>query len=458
MRWYWFIIWGVLFWLMLNWFASSVGLADTKTTNNLITNGNFETGNANGWTTSGDVQVLNDCCELNGVSSNYDLEFGDNGSITQDFNLSTNTITQNMLNNGITLNSTVEIQNGECGVAGCWGGTGNADTFQITLTIKDTNGNVLATTTNTRTDITGINGANFTDTLIYNGVGSNIGNLGVGGSDGNAPANLGGPNLDNIAVTMTYDDTVLAEEITNELIEISEELQEIITNIIYEEFAEEFIMEEPEIMEEIELVSQEMVIEIIEEIQESLPEPAMEEEIEIAQAPEVIEEMEMAEEATEIIEEIFEEELPMIVENEETIEEEKPNEEITEEKTQIVKKKVAVKTQKKKTAKPKIDKIMAKIDAKVKDIDKNLKLKNLIKIDIMTEEQVSLAAYNVPFYKSKDIYLDQLNIQDARKIYTNVSLANYTDNDIMGIKARKIGILNWEKQKLLLELKALKNG
>ena len=211
MRWYWFIIWGVLFWLMLNWFASSVGLADTKTTNNLITNGNFETGNANGWTTSGDVQVLNDCCELNGVSSNYDLEFGDNGSITQDFNLSTNTITQNMLNNGITLNSTVEVQNGECGVAGCWGGTGNADTFQITLTIKDTNGNVLATTTNTRTDITGINGANFTDTLIYNGVGSNIGNLGVGGSDGNAPANLGGPNLDNIAVTMTYDDTVLAE-------------------------------------------------------------------------------------------------------------------------------------------------------------------------------------------------------------------------------------------------------
>ena len=51
------------------------------TTGNLITNGNFETGNANGWTTSGDVQVLNDCCELNNVPSNYDLEFGDSGSI-----------------------------------------------------------------------------------------------------------------------------------------------------------------------------------------------------------------------------------------------------------------------------------------------------------------------------------------------------------------------------------------
>ena len=37
--------------------------AEEITTDNLITNGNFETGNANGWATS-DVQVLNDCCEL----------------------------------------------------------------------------------------------------------------------------------------------------------------------------------------------------------------------------------------------------------------------------------------------------------------------------------------------------------------------------------------------------------
>ena len=85
----------------------TTSLAEEITTNNLITNGNFETGNANSWTTSGDVRVLNDCCELNNVPSNYDLEFGNSGSINQDFDLSSDTFTQNMLDNGITLDSTI---------------------------------------------------------------------------------------------------------------------------------------------------------------------------------------------------------------------------------------------------------------------------------------------------------------------------------------------------------------
>ena len=179
-------------------------LADSQTTGNLIINGTFENNNSNNWTTSGDVQVLGDCC-----GSNYDLEFGDSGSIEQSFALISDDITQPMLNNGITLNSSVLVQNGECGVSGCWGGTGGADTFTIRLQIRDSDNNILSVTTQERTNVTGINGKDFTDSVSYTGIGSNIGNIFLSGSDGNSPANLGGPNLDNISVTMTYDSTVL---------------------------------------------------------------------------------------------------------------------------------------------------------------------------------------------------------------------------------------------------------
>ena len=79
-------------------------------------------------------------------------------------------------------------------------------------------------------------------------------------------------------------------------------------------------------------------------------------------------------------------------------------------------------------------------------------------MDAMMEDQVSLDSYNVAFYKPKDIYLEQLNIFDLRKIYANVSLASYVNNDKMVIKARKLGVLNLKKQKLLIELEMLKNG
>ena len=169
------------------------------TTNNLITNGDFETGNANGWTTGGDGRVLEDCCTLNNRTSNYDYEFGDSGYISQQFDLTSNSITTDMLDNGITLNSTIEVQNGECNVQGCWGGnTGAADTFTNQLKIKDVTGKTLAEVTQSRTDTTGIAGQDFQDTLIYTGTGSYYGNIRISGTDANAPATLGGPNVDNI--------------------------------------------------------------------------------------------------------------------------------------------------------------------------------------------------------------------------------------------------------------------
>lgn len=524
-------------------------VAEEQTTNNLITNGNFETGNANGWTATGDVQVLNDCCELNGVASNYDVEFGDNGAIEQNFNLTSDTITQPMLNNGITLNSSIEAQNGECGVAGCWGGQGGADTFSNTLTIKDNAGNVLATVTTNRTDITNINGQNFTDRLIYTGVGSNIGNINISGSDANAPANLGGPNIDNVSVTMTYDNAVLASSVQTSLVEVSENLS---TEFI--EFREIFkklelneeIQFEPVTMEEAEEFEQPTMIIALPEPKEELGKggnmfvfqppslllsekeeptnmmsppmmaylsPSEEEPTEITAspvetftkmftpAPEPKEqgpgpgvstlplmseeqeeesgmnampmlEPEEQEEASSEQEPELEPEKEVATNAPEKKEKEKEVKKINEEKSkekksvrkatakpsiQNAKTKKQKSIQQKKIIKANLVKIMDQIDAQVKDIGKNLQVKNVIKLQAMMDNS-KLDLYQKEFYKPQDIYMQQLNIQDNRQLYANVSLDTYIQNDKIGNKTKVLNQIRQEKQRLLIELEMLKNG
>ena len=102
---------------------------------------------------------------------------------------------------------------------------------------------------------------------------------------------------------------------------------------------------------------------------------------------------------------------------------------------------------------------MDKVDEDVKDIAKNLALKNIIKIKAMTSEQASLSLYkNALFYIPKDVYLDQLNIFDNRQIYKNVNLASYKNNDKIAVKTNALKKINIKKQKLLLKLEELKNG
>jgi uncharacterized membrane protein YobD (UPF0266 family) len=47
---------------------------------------------------------------------------------------------------------------------------------------------------------------------------------------------------------------------------------------------------------------------------------------------------------------------------------------------------------------------------------------------------------------------------DNRKIYNNVSLANYIGNDPINIKENKLYKINLEKQRLLIEIRELNNG
>ena len=187
---------------------------------------------------------------------------------------------------------------------------------------------------------------------------------------------------------------------------------------------------------------------------------------------------EMPEESTEMTEEVIEEENTEMA-KEETVEEkptkmveatnEKEKEEIKEEKpTSETSSKSAVQTKKltkqekiqqKKAIVKNLARIMDKVDSDIKDISKNLAVKNIIKMEAMTSEQASLNAYaNTAFYAPKNIYLDQLNIFDNRQIYPNTNLASYTQNDKIEIKARKLQEINSRKQKLLMELEILKNG
>lgn len=272
-------------------------VANADTSQNLISNGTFDNGTA-GWTLSGDAQRIGDCCP-----GGHDLEFGDYGSIEQTFKLYSDTITQPMLDNGITLNSTVEVQNGEGGVGSWAPNRGGADTFTIRLQIKDNQGSVLATTTQERTDVTGINGQDFTDTVSYTGTGANVGNIFISGSDANAPARLGGPNVDNISVTMEYDPVVLSTEIVEEIQEIFEEIEtiEFEEPVVEEVVVEEYIVEEIEYIEPVEeIVEIEETIllsEIVtEEVYEENVETTVEEES--VQAEEIIEPTETAEETT----------------------------------------------------------------------------------------------------------------------------------------------------------------
>ena len=102
-------------------------------------------------------------------------------------------------------------------------------------------------------------------------------------------------------------------------------------------------------------------------------------------------------------------------------------------------------------------KSMEKIDAQVKDIGKNLKLKNLVKIKLMSDNDVLLDYANIPFYQPKNIYLDQINIRDNRILYNNVTLVSYQQKDPIFQAQKELFEIRQEKQKLIRELQILKN-
>ena len=500
----------------------TTGSSATTLTNNLV---------YNGFTITCDTQVSNACGSahpsIGEIEASHDLTVTATGSLVGVTGTSTpdglsHTSTQAKLNGGINLSSSVSVQNCEWSSSSyrCGSYTGAVDSYTITMKIKDSDGNVLASSTKIRTDDAGYNAnaRTFDDSLHYNGVHANTYEWSWKGVDGSESTSVAvrGPNLlgAEMALDFPTDDyealsqaeieeinealgtanlteseiwnviSGIEESIGMELnvategavvsVELNEETMQVIVHTSKEASVKEVakVQEVIQTMNEtkaVETLKKEVIQEVMKEIYEEpkttqtksfamVPKEkavsSKKEETKVSKAPPGMtpakeEEKEEVKEEQPIVKETQEEK--------EVAQEESSSESSTEvssastsEQKKIQAKKALVKN---------LDRVMTKVDANIKDIAKNLQIKNLIKLEAMTSEQASLDLYaKALFSQPKDIYLQQLNIFDNRQIYANVSLASYIKTDRVAIKANALHEINLKKQRLLIELEQVKNG
>ena len=270
----------------------------------------------------------------------------------------------------------------------------------------------------------------------------------------NATENHYGVDLREPSLTVTYesDPFVLNEDIRDEIKNVLEEFKPEKEFIVKEEFKFVEIKTEPKPMEEPKVIEQYKTEPKIEKVYNEKPKEEIKSETKVADK---ITEEYKKEVSTEVTEQVSDNAKKEVIK--EDTDKNDSKKVVKKDSKEEVKTKVS--STKTKTSKTKLDVIMTKVDAQVKDASKNLNIKNIIKLDAMQKDSVSLVEYkNTEFYKSKDIYLDQIAIFDNRSIYKNFDLVKYRNNDIIGIKNRTLQELNINKQRILIELKELKNG
>ena len=475
-------------------------LAETSVSGNLLPNAG--TGQTNVQNSNSTIDGINNSNNwtldnVTDYSSNFnELEANGTGTVSASGSLenitttksdgSSFTTTEDSLDGGVTLTSKTEVQNCEwigssyrCGQA-----TSGQDSYSTTVTILDSDDNELATVTQNRNMDSGYgnNSFTYTDTITHTGEGARKWDWQWQGVDGNSPnsTNAVGPNLLGAELKATLLDILyspLPPAIQDEIEEVFEDIGEEFEEI--EQIVEEFFFQEEMQIEETPIEMEEPVMLVMMEIKEEEKfeeEPIFEEIIMVQEEKEEEEPvMEMLQLFTEEKEE--EEDLDnsmeegiIEVEEKESNEEEKNEQpkEVKEDKSNGETTKTATASKKSNTKQKNIQSkenktishaaILDKIDEKVKDVGKNLQLKNLVTFKAMSETDILLSTYNVPFYKPKDIYLDQLDISDGRDIYVNANLNEYIKDDPIAIRAKKINDLQIERQQLLIQLEVLKNG
>ena len=440
--------------------------AEEVTTGNLLDQ-NFDNGS---WSGTADGRHGSNVI----AAHNDEYIVSDDVSLTNDANL-----TQDQINDGFTTNHSFKY----------WHWNNYNSTVQSTVTITGADGE---TTTQTRTyNSTGcgyINCGSYntgTDSLSISRNSQTDYNINVRYDFSDTSNSTGhyGVDLKEPSLTVTYesDPVRLDTSLENEIIELFDDFKpeddikfedtKFENNFvalpepsfaIEEEFKmeEEIKLEEPEVKEEANF-SEPMVMDVPEEQKEE--EPVMEmvmefiEDDDKKEEPQPMEVTEMPEEkpkeektTSELLQEGFEEEK----QNEK---EEESNSETTEtadatKKNNQEQKKV----QQKETKTIGLTEVLDKIDEKIKDIDKNLQLKNLVKLKVMSSNNL-LDAYNIPFYEPRIIYEDQIKIQDNRDIYP-IDLVEYKQNDPINQKRQQLNTILQNRQNLINELEVLRNG
>ena len=439
------LVLGALLWLLLSWFSNSVGLkAEEITTDNLISQ-DFTDGSwnnpVNSWHSS------NDLAGWNGMEHTTEVTHTPE--------------TDALKENGFNMTAGGEIFH--------WY---NGQKVHVTQSVTLDNGTVFEQTKTYEASRGTVH--DVANTIVVNSNTSASYDLGMGilfednrGLDGHRSADFRDPYI-----TLTYDNTIFQletpiEEIKLVVAPVFEFKEEIIVATPMPEMA--IITNDP-VVEEIKDEKPEIVETFVEEIYNEEPKEEVKAEAEFVE--EVIEtKTESAsdtirQEFTEVTEEVTKEE-PKEVAQKETKEEIKKEEktDVSKEEKAPVKqeaKQETLQAEKEIKTETKTKVLTAKLDSvdvNVKDVSKNLELKNLIKLDAMLKDEMSLDTYtSVAFYKPLNIYSNQDLMKDTRLLYSDNILDVYIQNDPVVVKQKNLSRIKYEKRKLMLQIQDLKNG
>ena len=434
-------------------------------------------------------------CPTGQANCGYKYDVGGDFEVTgtatvsaNDIGLTSNSITQPMLDNGITLNSYVDVANCESTQGNCESKGGSNDSHTTTIKLKDVDGTVLSTNTQTRTNPDGFQGncngyptysgsdgrsnncGQYNDTIIYTGIGSNKVDWSWSGTDSNyTNQSIQGPNLLGASLTMTYNPILLSDEIQEDLNDIVIDdivLDEIIwdfeeitfdealielENLDFEETIilsdliddfEEFDFGEIE-LEEFEDIALEDLEEIdfteFEEIDfEEFEEIIAEAEIEEFDEVEEIEDVEVSEEEAIEIEE--ENEIEIAEEPEEIVnapEEETETAEVLEEETETIEEAEEIEEIEKEEIETveEIDEVEEIESNEIEVVNKDIKIDINDNIEVKVAEITLFSNSNaLDVYKTNDFYKPQniyQNVDDALFIQTD--LGTYYKNIYVGV-------------------------